>query len=226
MPRYPIKTSRYSSHSQIKRIVGRGEGRELLDVGCADGTLSRHFVASGWRVVGIEPFVADAAIARAREIEVMEVTLEEAASRLEPRFNAVVLADVLEHCADPWALLREITTRSKPGALIVISLPNVAHVSMRVQLLMGHFNYTDRGILDRTHLRFFTRSTVLKLIESAELRLADLTVTPTPIELVFPGLLNNAAGRGCLGLLALLTRLFPRSLGYQFILTCRVPDDE
>ena len=208
------------------RIVGRGEGRQLLDVGCADGTLSGHFVASGWRVVGVEPFKADAAMARARGIEVMEVTLEEAVHHLQPQFDVVVLADVLEHCADPWTVLREIVTHSKPGAVIVISLPNVAHAVTRIQLLLGRFNYADRGILDRTHLRFFTRSTSRELIEGAGLPLVSMAVTPTPIELVFPSLLNNRVGRACLGALALFSRLFPGILGYQFIATCRVTDDD
>jgi len=224
MSRYPVKVNKYASHAQVIRIVGNGKGRRLLDVGCADGTLSEKFAAHGWRVTGIEPFRDDAEAARARGIDVMEMTLEEAVGRLGLEFDAVVLADVLEHCHDPWMVLKQIVTRSRPGTAIVISIPNVAHVVTRVQLLLGRFDYVDRGILDRTHLRFFTRSTTLELIESAGLHPESITVTPTPAELVFPFLLDNRMGRAGLGFLAHFTRLFPRLLGYQFIATCRVGD--
>ncbi len=224
MTRYPIKTSRHSSHSQIARIVGQGNGRWLLDVGCADGTLSERFVASGWRVVGIEPFASDAAIARARGIEVMEMTLEDAVNRLDQEFDAVVLADVLEHCADPWSLLREIVSHCKPGAVIVITVPNVAHLATRIQLFFGQFKYVDRGILDRTHLRFFTQSTAMELVEHAGLHLAQITVTPTPVELVFPSIMKSMAGNALLSFLANFTKVFPRVFGYQFVMICKIAD--
>jgi 2-polyprenyl-3-methyl-5-hydroxy-6-metoxy-1,4-benzoquinol methylase len=71
----------------------------------------------------------------------------------------VVLADVLEHLPDPVRVLRSVHSLLNPGARIVVSVPNVAHVSVRAQLLFGRFRYSARGILDRTHLRFFTQRT-------------------------------------------------------------------
>lgn len=219
-----MKTSRHSSHSQVIQIVGQGEGRWLLDVGCADGTLSEQFVVANWRVIGIEPFGTDAAIARARGVEVMEMTLEDAVDHLDREFDAVVLADVLEHCADPWLLLRKIVPHCKPGAVVVISVPNVAHLVTRIQLLFGQFRYVDRGTLDRTHLRFFTQVTAMELVEHAGLHLARMTVTPTPVELVFPLIMQSVVGNAFINFLAKFTNVFPRVFGYQFIMTCRIAD--
>ncbi len=82
-------------------------------------------------------------------------------------FDAVVLADVLEHLQDPGALLRKVRDLLTPGAVVVASIPNVAHGSLRLALLGGEFRYRDLGLLDETHLRFFTRASIQDLFEEA-----------------------------------------------------------
>ena len=221
--RYEVKPSEFSSHSVILRAVGEGRGRLLLDVGCADGQMSARFAERGWKVTGVEPYPDDAQRARERGITVLEMSLEESLDRLQEKFSMVVLADVLEHCADPWEQLRRIVGICEPQARLVISVPNIAHVVPRAQLLMGRFQYEDRGIMDRTHLRFFTRRTALEMVRGAGLTCESLHVTATPVELVLPQLAEASWGRRLLSVNAGLAKMVPRFLGYQFVMVCRVP---
>jgi len=224
MARYDVKESEFASHSVIARVVGDGGGKSLLDVGCAHGQLSATFVSQGWDVTGIEPDSVDAAVARGRGIRVIEMTVEDSLELLEEKFDMIVLADVLEHCANPWIQLSRLVTLCRPDSKIVISLPNIAHISVRMMLVLGHFDYSARGILDRTHLRFFTRRTALDLVSSAGVVVECLKITPTPVELIFPRLMKSAWSRRFLAFNAGVSRVMPRLLGYQFILVCRVPD--
>src|SRR5204862_595399 len=106
--------------------------------------------------------------ARARGFEVVEADLDRDAweDRLGGRhFDVVVLADVLEHVLRPVDVLRTIVSRClKEGGHLVLSIPNVAHGSVRLALLLGDFDRTDTGILDRTHLQFFTRRSLHALL--------------------------------------------------------------
>src|SRR3989441_9122897 len=178
--RYTLKGDPYSSHSVILDWLGDGRGRRLLDVGAADGLLSRLLTASGWKVTGLE---ADpvAAAAGAPHCERMIVAdLDAGLPPLEGEFDAIVCADVLEHLRDPAAALAALRRALAPDGEVVISIPNVAHLWMRLSLLAGRFEYAERGILDRTHLRFFTPRTLPALVTSAGLRLARMTSTPVP----------------------------------------------
>ena len=215
--RYPVKRSRYSSHSVIARTCGAGAGRRLLDVGCARGHLMALMEDSGWRVTGIEPDGADAAVARSAGLEVVSAPAEEAWGLLTAKYDIIVFADVLEHMVDPGAVLSTAVPHLAAGGRIVISIPNVAHLSVRLQLLLGSFTYSDRGILDRTHLRFYTRRTLRELVSSAGLRIVEFTATPAPVEEVFPLLERSRFLRPVLALGAALASARKTLFAYQFI---------
>ena len=85
-------------------------------------------------------------------------------------YEVLLFGDTLEHLPDPAAVLRRLRTRLAPGGHLVLSIPNVANWAMRLGLLAGHFDYTDRGILDRTHLRFYTRRTLIQMLARGRLR--------------------------------------------------------
>jgi methionine biosynthesis protein MetW len=153
-----------------------GTGKDVLDLGCWDGllleTLAKH---AGCRGVGIERNADAAARARARGIEVVEADLDADpfADRLGGRrFDVAILADVLEHVLRPVELLRTIVDRClRPGGHLVLSVPNVAHGSIRLALLLGDFEYTETGILDRTHLHFWTRRGLHAVLRDAGLKI-------------------------------------------------------
>lgn len=217
LERYPMKASRYSSHSQIVDLCGRGDGRRLLDVGCARGGLSTALVSAGWSVVGIEPDPADASAARASGVEVIEAGAEESLAQVDGTFDAIVFADVLEHMPHPDAVLRLARGALNPGGKIVISVPNVAHLTVRAQLAVGRFEYADRGIMDRTHLKFFTGRSLRRLVTEAGLTVTEIRVTPAPIEEVFPAVARRPALRPLLAMNAALSRAWKSGLAYQYI---------
>lgn len=147
-------------------------GGSVLDLGCASGGLLAALADEAGRRVGVEIDPAAAATAAAHADAVHAGSLESVDLDGE-RFDVVVLGDVVEHVADPLAVLRRAATWSTPGGRLIISLPNVAHWSVRLSLLAGRWDYTDRGILDDTHLRFFTWRTGAELVESAGLRILE-----------------------------------------------------
>jgi len=103
---------------------------------------------------------------------------------------------------------------------VIVSVPNVAHLWVRLSLLAGRFHYTDRGILDRTHLRFFTRRTLLELLRAAGLTVVELAVTPVPLPLVVPPRWHGRWLPHVHALSAGAARGWPGGLAYQFVAVC------
>jgi len=84
-------------------------------------------------------------------------------------FVALIMSEVLEHLVDPWAVVKTLARFLKPGAVVMASVPNIAHFRVIAALLKGKFELTDYGIMDRTHLRWFTPSSFSALFEQAGL---------------------------------------------------------
>lgn len=151
----------------LRRLAGR---RRVLDVGCARGLLAAELARRGHEVVGIEgdPRLAEEARAARLAVVVGDAEDPDLWAALDGRFDAVVMAHVLEHLADPWQVLRLARERLAPGGAVVSLVPNVAAWRVRRDLFLhGRFEYVDSGILDRTHLRFFTLDTALALHRQA-----------------------------------------------------------
>jgi methionine biosynthesis protein MetW len=153
-------------------------GSRVLDVGCGTGGLSRIIADTRKaKIIGIEPNLHRAAAARARGFEVhQEVFTPAVLQRLE-LFDVVIFADVLEHVADPGSFLQLARRALLSGGRVVASVPNVAHWSVRLDLLRGRFEYQPVGIRDATHLRWFTAATVRSLFETNALRVISLQHT-------------------------------------------------
>ena len=159
-------------------------GRSVLEIGCASGALGEVMKRRGASCyVGVEAVPEVAERARARLDRVYVGDAEKMVITEPPRsFDYVVFGDVLEHLADPWTTLRRCATFLKPEGLVVASIPNINHASIFHGLLSGRFEYTDAGLLDRTHLRFFTLSEIGLLLERAGLACVNVTgcVVPAP----------------------------------------------
>jgi 2-polyprenyl-3-methyl-5-hydroxy-6-metoxy-1,4-benzoquinol methylase len=143
----------------------------VLDVGAGNGLLARVLAAGRRQVVidGIEPNPRAAEIAAPFYRTFYVGQAEEMADRLDAeRYDFLVLADVIEHTANPLEFLQTVTAIA-PSARVLLSVPNVAFAAVRMALVHGRFDYVDSGLLERTHLRFFTLATLERLFELAAL---------------------------------------------------------
>ena len=144
-----------------------GPNKNVLELGPATGRVTRILHELGCRVVAIEIDHSVAEKVRPYCSELILGNLEQLSlsERLgERRFDVILAGDVLEHLTDPAKLLRELKGYLSESGYLVVSIPNIAHGSIRLLLLQGKFPYTDIGILDRTHLRFFTLDTILQML--------------------------------------------------------------
>lgn len=159
-----------SSHTLIARLVGRD--RRVLDLGCADGSLGEVLEAHGCKVTGVESDAEAAAVATTRigDVVVADLdTLDLRAQFPDQQFDVIVCGDVLEHVRNPESVLSAAVALLAAEGSVVVSVPNVAHGGVRLSLLSGRWEYQDRGLLDRTHVRFFTRATLQQLLSGAGL---------------------------------------------------------
>ena len=169
-----LKAERYANPSLA---LGRNrvfvdlaaQGRRILECGCSTGYLSRHMVERGCTVTGIEIDAEAAEQARqwCERVLVIDLNQQNWADGLARDSDTILFGDVLEHLVHPESVLRKAAELLTPGGRVIVCLPNIAHWSIRASLLMGRFEYTPTGIMDVTHLRFFTPKTARKLIEDA-----------------------------------------------------------
>ncbi len=220
---YHDKPSEWSSHSLIvKQINALAPHSKVLDVGTASGTLARMCQNKAVRLFGIEPNQDWAQIASPLYEKLWVGTINDMEEHSLAGYDAIVLGDILEHLADPQVVLQKLVNYQSPGSLFLISVPNIANFWIRLNLLLGRFDYTDRGILDRTHLHFFTRKSLLAMIKNTGLVTVVVQVTPIPLELV-SRVFTTLPGRWLHSILAIFTLLLPTFLGYQFVVAAKKP---
>lgn len=212
----------YSSHSQILQLVSSlPKGSRVLDVGAASGYLGTNLSGQGYYMAGIERNPAAAEIADPYYDEFIVGDVEGDRLAFGEPFDAIVLADILEHLRDPSGLLRRLASLLAPDGRIIVSLPNVANLYIRANALMGRFEYASRGICDRTHLRFFTWRTANALLEEAGFTVIEHRVTPLPLPLVFPHTRAGGPLHGFHRAAWLLAKVRRQLFGYQFIFIAR-----
>jgi 2-polyprenyl-3-methyl-5-hydroxy-6-metoxy-1,4-benzoquinol methylase len=219
---YPFKESRYSSHYYFQRLTASSQA--VLDIGCGEGFMAEKLVERGNRVTGIDR------LDRPRKTDLFEQYISAdlshglggAVEQLRgKKFDKILLMDVLEHLVEPEKLLQDVRPLLKSSGQLLVSVPNIANVTIRLALAFGSFKYTERGILDKTHLRWFTRKTAHRILEANGYEVLDQKMTVMPVELVLGLSPRNPFMRFATGLLALLTAIMPSLLGYQTVLVAR-----
>lgn len=219
---YELHHDPRSSHQRIAKHVRRLSRGPILDVGAASGQLGRLLVDTKLPIDGIEPDEDAAAAARPFYRSIVTSRIEDA-DLPASTYPVVVCADVLEHTADPEAVLRHLIAASSSDAVFIISVPNVAHLAARLLLLLGMFPRHERGIFDRTHLHFYTRSTAVELIDSAGLRVSAVETTPVPLEDVWPRELGTTMREAAMRLQTLAARVAPSLFAFQWLIVARRP---
>lgn len=213
-----------TSHALVVELVGAGQ--RVLDIGCSTGFLGEVLIERGCTVDGVEvdPDAAELARKRGlRTVTVMDLDREDVAAALDGElYDRIILADVLEHLMRPAAVLASAAKLLAPGGQIVISVPNVTHGSLRLALLQGRWDYRDTGLLDRTHIRFFTRASILALADEAGLQVTRLRST-----VVDPLASEVELDREALpDVVVDWVRSRPESFNYQYVLVVEKAGDE
>jgi len=159
-------------------------GARVLDLGCGPGSFARQLAAHGCAVTAVDVNPDHVAMTRPYCVDARVVDLER--QRLEAifpteRFDVAICADVLEHVRNPLEVLASVRRVLAPGGYVLASIPNIAHGAVRLALLEGRFDYAPFGILDDTHVRFYTRATATALLESAGYHVEAIARTTEPL---------------------------------------------
>lgn len=197
--------------SQAKFFANITPGSRILEVGCADGAFSAYLAEKlGCEVTGIElnPDAAGKAARVCRHVITGDIE-QGALDQVEGKFDYILFGDVLEHLVTPGLTLARSKALLNDHGYILISIPNVAHYSVRWRLATGRFEYQKHGLLDHTHLRFFTLRTATRLIEEAGLEIVNFDLV-----YVVPGL---DLVKNFRWLEKFLKRYFSPLIGFQFI---------
>ncbi len=193
-------------------------GARVLDVGCSTGFFARRLVADrGCAVIGIEgdPVAAREAAGVCQRVYIGDLEDRSFLAGIEASCDVVFFGDVLEHLSDPRPVLRRTKAWLASGGWALCSVPNVAYWKIRYELLRGRFDYTDVGILDRTHLRFYTRGSFEGILAETGYRVTEIRPVCSDANLLGggpgrPGARPSRAGSA-------LARVWPGLFATQFL---------
>jgi 2-polyprenyl-3-methyl-5-hydroxy-6-metoxy-1,4-benzoquinol methylase len=213
-----LQTTAYRGHHLLAQAVldVTRPGDRVFEGGVSSGYFAAVLAAAGLRVDGheLDPHAATDARRVCEQVFVGDLDRFDVAE-LPHDYEVLLFGDTLEHLPDPPAVLRRLRTRLAPGGHLVLSIPNVANWALRLGLLTGHFDYTDRGLLDRTHLRFYTRRTLTQMLAQAGFDVTSLVATvPVPaVRFEAPARLAHRVGNAR-----------PSLFAYTFVVTARRAD--
>lgn len=224
--RYPFKPFPGSSHSwALDQARGLATTSRVLDIGAGTGLIGEALKALGFEqltAVEIDEFGRAACAAIYRSVEGSIEPL------LNQRFDLILLLDVLEHLAEPEIFFRRVAGLLAPGGTVLISVPNIAHWSLRLMLLAGWFEPAAegafaRGPLDRTHLQCFTRRRLRRMLDAEPaLVVSETSASIVPLELILPRWArDNPLFKISAQLRLSGAKTFPGLLAYQLLAAAR-----
>lgn len=210
-----------------KMFVARvSSDSRVLELGANSGYVTRQLAVKGCEVTAVE--MDAACLARCSEHAAVAIQWNLNDSGLmhqlpHDKYDFILFGDVLEHLQEPASVLRSLSALMTGDSVILISLPNVAHWKTRLNLLRGKWDYEDRGTLDRTHLRFFTRNSALDLVASAGLQVEEVICIADsfPLDRHLSGARGVYTWKTMCNTAAL--KAAPGLLSYQLVLTARLP---
>jgi len=165
--------------------LSKGQPFEILDVGCSAGYLGEYLRTQGHHVTGID-ITPEAVIEASKFLNEAHCMKVEEFFDLYPyrQFDIAIFGDVLEHVTNAEEVLRLTSLALKPTGRVIASIPNVGHLAVRAMLLEGRWEYSDLGLLDRDHVRFFTKDTIYQLFHNAHYDVKAIQSTNLPVETV------------------------------------------
>lgn len=223
---YQFKDFEGSSHRILIDLVRRSGVRgRLLDLGPATGELC---AAVGDRFEHKSCIELDETYLPTLQQHFDQVTIGnlEAIDELPRDFDAIVIADVLEHLHDQKRVLSEVRRSIRPDGYLFISVPNIANLTIRLGLLFGFFVYRERGILDETHVRFYTLATIRRALENAGFTIEQVRGSSIPLRLIVGRLVPGVFLRTAEWLIARITQTWKALFAYQIIIVARPADGD
>ena len=220
---YALKLTSHSSHAVLLQWIESRPAGRLLDVGCSDGRFGELARTLGHKVTGVDMVKHDGVGERLDAF--VEADLNKGLPHeVEGEYDCIIAADVLEHTIGPEQLLSDIAGRLARGGVILVSVPNFAHWYPRLRVVSGRFDYDQRGLLDRGHVRFFTKRSFERLVDESDLEVIRHAVVGSPIEDVLDRG-GSSPARGLVRTVAALDRaaasVWPTMFGYQFLYELR-----
>jgi len=215
---YAIKRSRYSSHHYASQLIGTGQ--RVLEIGCSDGAFGSELVSAGNSVTGVdcEPRVPAVAGYESVTPADLEQGLGPLSRRSDGVFDRILLLDRLEHLKEPGPLLEDCRRLLGARGKLIVSVPNTVNLTVRLMVLFGIFRYSDRGLLDWSHLRFYTRRTIRELLRKYGYRITGCRYTVIPVERVISMRPEGIPLRVSDRLLRILTAAAPGLFAYEIVL--------
>ena len=207
----------YEVHTMVfSRIEERSK---VLDIGCATGYFAKELQNKNCKTWGVEVDREAAKVAEkyCERVEVADLEREKKLPFKKGVFDYVLFLDVLEHARNPQEILQYSNQFLKRDGYIIISTPNIAHISMRLKLLFGNFDYEKKGIMDETHIHFYTRKTLQELIQKSGLYCSELIYSSDFGQLPYVGRFLKKIPKVYQ---YLITRIISTLLGVQFIAIC------
>ena len=216
---YALKEGPQSSHAIIIRWLEQMPPLRVLDLGCSSGRLSEEVRALGHHVTGVD--VLELPEIHARVDRFVRADLDRGLPEAvvgDGLFDIALAADVLEHVREPERLLEQIRDVLVPRGVLIASVPNFGHWYARARTALGLFDYDQRGVLDRGHVRFFTRRSLMRRLRSAGFSIVRDEATGLPLDVLVRG--NGTLNDVLRALDRIAVAARPTLFGYQFVCRC------
>ncbi len=220
---YNDKASVYENNINkfVVNLVGINE--RILDVGCSDGALGEFLQKyKNAEVTGID--ISSIAVKKAKRVlhKALVANIEENEELDLPLayFDVITYADIIEHLFDPESVLRRFNRYLKKGGYVIISTPNIVNINIRFGVLKGNFDYTEHGILDNSHIRFFTKKNLKNMVEKTGLQIEKWDYSPG-FGFLFLKEKNIKNMKLLVNLKRILTRTNPKLFSAQFIIKAK-----
>ena len=210
--KYLLKPFKWSSHDKILNLVEKN--KRVLDVACASGYLATFFKQKGCSVDGVD--IDSEYIDEAKKYCDNAYVLDISKEKIDGKYDVIILGDILEHLSNSENVLSNLKNNLNKDGYIIVSVPNIANIYPRLKIFFGNFDYEEKGIFDKTHVKFFTRKSFKNLIKDSGFILEKLEYTPIPIYLKF-----SNAPKWLMNIFYfkfhLLSLVWPTLFAYQFV---------
>lgn len=225
MSNYFLKKDQNSSHDKIisfLKSMPSNKKQIVLDVGCSKGFIGQSLKDSNFEFYGVDCDKKDAEIASKyyKNVKIMDLDKDKI-DYSDKKFDILIFADILEHLKNPKELIVNTKPLLKKNGLIIISTGNIANIYIRISLLFGNFSYAEKGILDKTHLKFFTLKTMKQFIKETGLKMLKEEFTSVPFYLVNSIFSKQSIFYIVYKIYYIFIFLNPSLFSYQFIFYCK-----